>query len=497
MKRDRIIFYATLVAFFIGVGVRSFVTVDVYTLCFILFIAVVVTGYYLYQRHTHSAVVVLFICIAFAGGMFRFWYSEHRVHTAQEHFAETTEEIHGLVISEPVEKETTQQFIVVVPETHIMVIADRFPQVHYGDTVTLAGTPTRPESFTTDTGRTFNYPQYLAKDGVTHQLFFPAISIDGHGGGSFVKRKLFALKDLFLERVRMNVPEPHASLLGGLVVGSQEALGEDLLNAFRIVGIIHIVVLSGYNVTIVAEAIARVFRFLPRLFGVILGAVGIVLFAILTGGSATIIRASIMALLVLLARVTGRQYDIGVALIVAAFLMVLHNPYILAFDPSFQLSFLATIGLIYLAPHVETFLGFIPTTLQLREFATATIATQLFVLPLLLYQVGTLSTVAIVVNLLVLAVVPLTMLVGFLTGVVGMVSVPLALPLGFVVYVLLAYMLHVVSWFSALPFASISISSFPAYAMLFTYGVYAVVLFVLYRARSKEPLSEFLRTGAQ
>ena len=228
----------------------------------------------------------------------------------------------------------------------------------------------------------------------------------------------------------------------------------------------------------------RFFSFLPHLAGISIGAIAIIFFAIMTGASATIVRASIMALLVLLARATGRTYAITRALFIAGFFMILHNPKILVFDSSFQLSFMATLGLIYLEPKIEQYFKLVPTKWQLREFATATVATQLFVLPLILYKMGDLSLVALPVNMLILAFVPLTMLFGFLTGVLGFVSTILSLPFAYVTYALLTYQLKVVELFASLPFASLHINHFPVWAMLFIYMVYALLLWKLYVKRA-------------
>ena len=131
----------------------------------------------------------------------------------------------------------------------------------------------------------------------------------------------------------------------------KRALGKDLEEVFRTVGIIHIVVLSGYNIMIVADAIMRVLAlfFFPRT-RLIIGVGTIALFAILVGLSATVVRASMMAALVLIARGTGRQYAVLRALAFAGTVMLLINPYLLVYDPVFQLSFLATLGLILLSP---------------------------------------------------------------------------------------------------------------------------------------------------
>jgi competence protein ComEC len=297
-------------------------------------------------------------------------------------------------------------------------------------------------------------------------------------------RGLLSLKRSFLGAIGALVPEPHASLLGGLIVGERRSLGARLIEQFRAVGLIHIVVLSGYNISIVADAVSRVFsNILPRrargsrtarraTFG--LAALSIALFALMTGGSATVVRASVMALVALLARATDRVYDMTRALIFAGVLMALHNPLIVVFDPSFQLSFLATLSLILLAPLIAGRLTLIPERFKLRETATATIATQIFVLPLLLSHSGALSIVSLPANLLVLVAVPATMLFGALAGSVGLVSTLVAAPLAWITTALLGYMLAVVRIFSALPFASVSLPPLPLSGTLAMYTLIAI-----------------------
>lgn len=399
--------------------------------------------------------------------------------------------IAGVVIKEPVHKERSQRIIVRPDEDssgRILVLTQTRPRFAYGDLVNVRGVLKKPESFETDTGRTFNYEKYLAKSDIHYQILFPEIDTVGSGGGNIVKRALFSVKERFLLSLNQTLPQPHSALAGGLVVGAQEALGDDLLDAFRATGIIHIVVLSGYNVVIVAEAIMRLTRrFLAKKIALIFGSVGIVLFAVLTGGSATIVRASLMALLVLLARATGRTYGILRALSLAGFVMILHNPHIVAFDPSFQLSFLATLGLIFFAPYIEKWGSSLPKNFGIREFAAATISTQLFVLPLILFSIGEISLVAVPVNILILATIPLTMLFGFVTGLVGMLSVALAIPFTAISYALLGYILVVVKLFASIPFASVGAPQFPFWAMASVYVFYG---WILWKLKTKTPSNE-------
>jgi len=478
--RSAAFLYSLATAFFLGVAVHSLVAVTVSPILFLLVLSVALFLYWAVVR-TQFVFLVAFMILMLTVGMGRFLYAEHHVTQSSVSF-ETSgphETVSGVVIGEVVEKETTSRFTIATSKTRIIVTSDRFPRVRYGDTVELTGKVSAPERFETDTGRVFNYPAYLAARGVTHQMFYPDVVITDTGGGSFITRNLFHLKEAFLDGARSVVPEPHVSLLGGLVVGAQEAMGDELVDAFRVVGLIHIVVLSGYNITIVAESIMRALGFLSKHVRAIAGATGIILFVILTGATATIVRAGIMALLVILARSTGRTYEIVRALVVTAFLMVFYNPYVLLFDPSFQLSFLATLGLVVLVPFLERAFAWIRVSSGLRSIILATIATQIFVLPLLLFQVGMVSLVSIPVNILVLPLVPTIMLFGLFTGVIGFIHSALAIPFGFVSYGLLGYVLKVVEWFSQLSFASVRVPQISGWMVVGIYVCYALVLFIL------------------
>ena len=181
-----------------------------------------------------------------------------------------------------------------------------------------------------------------------------------------------------------------------------------------------------------------------------LATIGIILFAILTGASATVVRAAIMGILLLWARETGKIYQALSALIFAAFLMIVINPKVLRFDASFQLSFLATFGLIFLVPRIEKYFTWFPNFWRLRENLVSTISTQIFVMPLLISMGGSFSWVMLPANLLILSAIPLSMFLGFLTGFFGFFSYYLSWVASWPAFWLAEYQLLVVNFFSSL-----------------------------------------------
>ncbi|GMU73873.1 MAG: hypothetical protein AMXMBFR44_0720 [Candidatus Campbellbacteria bacterium] len=414
-----------------------------------------------------------------------------RAHTRfapQEHFLNEYlghAVVEGLVVREPSFSERSQRLVLEVAQSEkverVSVIADLFPEFRYGDTLRASGILKEPEPFLTDSGAEFDYPSYLAKDGMYHQMSFPKIEVLSHNGGNVLYRTLFRVRRVFVDTLERFLTEPDATLLSGITIGASDGMGEKIEEMFRRVGLIHIVVLSGYNITVVADTVMRLLSFLPR--GLMLGGGGtiVVLFVLATGASATSVRAGAMALLALAARGWGQRYDIHRALFLTAFFMVLWNPHILLFDPSFQLSFLATFGLITLSPVLERFFKHVTNTFSLRQTLSATLATQTFVMPLLVSLSGQVSLISLLANVLVLPVVPLSMFFGSLLGIFGSVSDVLGVALSFPATAITRYILSTSEVLAHAPFASVSVPHLPWWATCVVY----VLLLLAIRARAR------------
>ncbi|MBL4644517.1 MAG: ComEC/Rec2 family competence protein, partial [Candidatus Pacebacteria bacterium] len=271
---------------------------------------------------------------------------------------------------------------------------------------------------------------------------------------------LLKLKNIYLESLKRMLQEPSAALAGGITVGERRSLGEQLTEDFRSTGLIHIIVLSGYNIAIIVMAISALLSFLPHKIRYTTAILVIILFTILVGASATVVRAAIMGSIGANGAMAGRTYSALHALMFAGLAMLLWNPYTLIFDPSFQLSFIATLGLLFGVPLLVPYLTWIPNKLGMRELTAATIATQIAVYPLLLYMMGKVSLVSLPVNLLVLPIIPFAMLAVFLTGVFGSINFIVALPFAYLAQGALIYVFKVVEIFASLSFSTAAVPVF-------------------------------------
>lgn len=483
------LFYSAAIGFFVGIFARS---VGTFGAAFIVAVCVVACGLVLLwykKRSGNGAYLLLGLClflIFFACGSFRFLIAYQDEHTSSfEQSVDTKVTLEGIVAREPEVRASTQHLYVKSEHDLLLITTERYADIAYGDKVNFTGVLQKPEAFITEHGRTFNYPGYLKAQGVEYVVPFAKVVVLSNEHGNYVIHTLLLFKKAFISNIESAITQPHTGLALGLLLGVKQGLGEELENAFRSVGITHIIVLSGYNIMLVVSFVTYMLAlFLPVKGRIVVGIIAVVLFACLVGFSATVVRASIMAALALIAQATGRTYAVIRALVCTGIIMLVLNPYLLAFDVGFQLSFIATLGLILVSPHLKLYLGFMPKSFGLREFLTATIAAQIFVTPLLLYQMGQFSIVSVVVNMLVLPIVPVAMLLTFLSGMVGFVSASFAFPLSFAAYYTLAYIIFIAQTFASLPFASVTVQAFPFWVVVGVYLFGAYVLYVLY-ARTK------------
>lgn len=393
------------------------------------------------------------------------------------------------VVSFPEEGSKSLTFVAETEKTNIKILFrtnDTDLQINYGDTFTFNGILEKAENFTTTAGKIFDYKNYLRKDGILYTISFPKISAVTESTDFSLKRKLFELRKSFDENISFAVRSPEGALLSGMLLGERGGL-KNLEEDFIKTGTIHIVALSGYNVSLVAEFLITIILIIFSLFsfvsyraknlGFMFGMAGILLFVLMTGAEATAVRAGIMAGLVLLGKILDRDRDMLRIILITLFLMVLYNPYTLLYDVSFALSFIATIAILFYTPRIEKYFHFLPKDFKIRELLASTSAVYIFVLPYILYKMGSFSLVAILVNIIILPFVPYAMLFGFISGMAGFISYFLSVPFGLLAYQILHFQIWVVEYFADLPFSFYIIPNFPLWL---TIAIYAYFVWFLW-----------------
>jgi len=487
------IFYSICFGFIFGVLLRSLVSLNFYLavlLCGISFALVLIFS--LVVKNKWGIIFSVFI-LAFSFGILRFHIVDKPAPEIFESQVGQKVNFSGIIIDEPDTRENNQKLTVEVEanptslklrgakeKTKILASVGFGEDFKYGDGINFSGKLEKPENFITDQGKEFDYINYLRKDGIYYVMNYVTTEIVSRGNGNKIKSALFLVKEKFLEKMNFAIASPESLLMGGLILGEKSSFDQALRQSFVNTGTIHIVALSGYNITIVAEWFMKLFAqipYAPKNLGIGMGIFAVLLFILMTGASSTAIRAGIMATLALVARATGRNYDVVRALVLAGVFMIILNPFVLVYDVSFQLSFIATIAVIFFAPKIEKYFLWLPKRFGLRDIVSVTCAAYIFVFPFILYKMGTLSLVALPANILILPFIPFTMLLGFMTSLAGLFWYVLAAPFGYISYLFLHYELGVISFFSNLPFAAISLSNFPLFITLLIYIYFVYRLF--------------------
>jgi len=285
--------------------------------------------------------------------------------------------------------------------------------------------------------------------------------------------------------------------MAGILLGVESGIPLDVQEAFKATGTSHVIAISGFNIAILAGLFTLFFsRLLGRWRGAVVAALGIAFYTVLVGAGASVVRAALMGWLSLLAVQIGRRQNGLNSLAIVAALMAVFNPTIL-WDVGFQLSFLATLGLVlYADPVQQAFkrlaVRYLPSHLVERlagpvgEYILLTLAAQVLVLPVMAYHFQRLSLTMLVANPLILPVQPAVMILGGLAVLAGVVFQPLGQALAYLAWPWVAYTIRVVEGLSGIPGGEVSLGSI----QLFSVAVFYSLLFLLTFARS-HPESRF------
>jgi competence protein ComEC len=385
---------------------------------------------------------------------------------------------------------------------HILVrlYSDEF---QYGDRLQVRGHLESPPEF-----EDFSYREYLAQQGVYSYMGDAVAHRISTGGGNLILRWIYAYKAHALDTLYRLWPDPEASLLAGILLGDESGIPDDVDQAFRDTGTSHIIVISGFNITIIAAMLVALFS---RIFGggefgvrkaAVFALLGIAVYTILVGADAAVVRAAIMGGLALFATLLGRrQAGLNTLALVAA-IMAAFNPQVL-WNIGFQLSFAATLGLIlYADPLKEAFerlaSRFVPLERAQKwspavgEYILFTLAAQVMVLPVIIYHFQRISLSSLLANPLILPVQPPLMMLGGLALLAGTIYYPLGQILSWVAWPFVAFTIRVVERLAEIPGGAVNLGQV---SLLLVIVFYALLFGLTFSTRQYERVRQWIRPG--
>jgi len=424
----------------------------------------------------------------------------------------------GTIVKEPDIRGTNIKLTIREEETKSIVLAtvSRYPEYHYGDELKLIGlleTPFESEGFA--------YKDYLAKDGIYSVIYYPKVELLKEKNYtdifSIIFGKVLEFKKSLSEIMRQNIPPPQSSLLAAIILGDQSVMsgcsqketeiakekGETCLKLkekLNITGVRHITSVSGMNIVILSGVLMwlgialGLWRGQAFYFAIIM----IILYIFLVGAPASAVRAGIMGGLFLFAQKVGRLSAAGRMLTMAAAFMLTENPLLLKSDIGFQLSFLATFGMIYCMPIFQQWFSLIRNpehsplkeiVLSLKGLLAMTLAAQVFTLPILIYNFGYFSQVSPITNILIVPLLSCIMILGIVFALVGIVWPWLGWVLSLPVWVLLTFVVAVIDYFSQVSWASRTMDI----SWVWLAVSYLILGFIVWRLNKFYSVPSFLR----
>ena len=353
----------------------------------------------------------------------------------------------------------------------------------YGDLLRLEGqleTPAEAEEF--------SYRDYLARQGIYSTMQVTEARLLLHDQGNPLLAMIYRIKANALVVIYRIFPDPEASLMAGILLGVESGIPLPVQEAFKDTGTSHIIAISGFNITILAGLFAAIFGRLlgkrRRFLGAGLSISAISAYTVLVGAEAAVVRAAIMGGLSVFARQVGRRQAGLNSLGLIAGVMALANPQVL-WDIGFQLSFMATLGLVlYADPFSQAFVRWAshflsPAIVQrlagpVGEYFLFTLAAQLTTLPVTIYHFQRLSLSSLLVNPLILPVQPAVMILSGIAMLLGMISQPLGQIAAYLSWPFVVYTIRAVELLARLPGGVITLGS----VSLLVVGLFYAVLLV-------------------
>lgn len=392
----------------------------------------------------------------------------------------------GKVLEQPIIKANNQQFVIEVNNINdtaikekTLVYAPLAYNIEYGDIICISGKLSNIEK--PNFPYNFDYNLYLQRQNIYTKFYLYNFELIDKQPNNI---KLLALK------VNKNIEnklvsyfkQPYSVILQSMFIGTQYFSDKETKDDFVNTGLIHILVVSGWHIgfcIVIIIFILKLFS-LPLKYIYILAIPIIFFYTLMTGANPPAVRAAIMAACMLLSLLLDREPLIYNAIALSALIIFIFNPQTL-FTASFQLSFLATLGIIYLYPKINNIFGNIKNKIYkfIWEVISVTLSAQIALLPLLIFYFGQLSTISFIINILIVPIIGFIVGLSFLFYLATFISSYIALSISVVLSLILNIILGIIHFFANLQFSMIDVKVPTIIEILFYY--LAIIIMIEFR----------------
>lgn len=364
----------------------------------------------------------------------------------------------------------------------------------YGDVIQVQGYLNAPLSRRNP--GLFDYQRYLSTKGIYGLVTLNGAQkieiIENQTGNFFISQIIIPTKTFIKKIFEQTLDQPHQALLAGFVLGERRQIPEEIYEMFTKTGTLHLLAVSGFNVGVIVLFLLAIVKLLriPKWINLIILLSGILIFSFITNNQPSVVRASIMAALFLLAFYLEREPNFVNVISCAALIILFYSP-LTFFDVSFQLSFAATFGIGYVVPKMDNIItkidwlkgSSLKNWIILPTFGS--LAATLFTLPLNAYYFNQFSLMVVFSNMFLIPLSALAVVLGCLSAILGVISLGLAQIVSACNWVLLNLVLKGVEFFSSFPWAQIKV---PSPAILSVMLFYFLLLLIILSIESKKYL---------
>ncbi len=496
-----------LLALGAGIGCASLQVLPMWLVFALLFMFVCCSVYGCYRAQNWTWLT--FIMAFFMAGCLRFMAADYMPEQDISHWAKETVKVEGTLREAPRliddnQGRKKQRYLLDVTKVkqqgqewqpasggvYVYTAERNAPEVRIGDKVTATGKVRSPHGYQ-NPGQ-LDTKMLLKSQGISASLSAgkQGIKVEPLETAA-VARQLAEVRHHYRESMEQVMPKADAAANFAMLFGGYEGLNPLLLDSFSIIGIIHILSVSGSHISLLAAVMAGFGALLrlPKTITAVLVVGLIVIYSLLAGAVPPVIRSAIMGGVAFVALALDRERDGRRILLLTGLVMLLISP-LLLFHISFQLSFLATAGLLYLAPVWQKYFRELGCHAYIATGLSITLAAQLATLPILAWYFNQLSLSSLLANLVVVPLVETIIVLGLFAGVIAFI-LPLA---GSVIFacgsLLLGVVMEIAVKIAALPASAIWIPS-----ISFGWGLlyYSVLGVFLLNAEQREKLWDTIR----
>lgn len=332
----------------------------------------------------------------------------------------------------------------------------------------------------------FDYSNYLKTKKIfgTVNLKEEDVEIISHDNSNIILRKIYKLRNLMKTKIEKLLPKETSGLCLGMLIGETSGIEENMQENFRDSNLSHILAVSGANVSYIIVSITYIFNkmYLRKRLSKIISIILLILFMLLTGCTSSVNRACIMAILMLIAELLYRKSDVYNNLAISALILLIINPYSLL-DIGFQLSYMGTIGIVFLHDKIGNFIKINNKIVKyFFEMIAVTTCANLAIIPIMMFHFNTISLTFYFSNIIVGPILGIVVIIGFIMFFISLIFTPISSLIAIVLNLMLKFIIKIAEITANMPFSKITIIT-PSFFFIIVW--YLIIISISYKQKVK------------